>query len=68
MRRIILASSKQGDLVLDPFTGSGTTGVIARKFNRKFIGIEIEKEFCDLTIKRMSATIARETVPLASSP
>ncbi len=53
MKRIILSSSQEGDVVLDPFTGSGTTGVIARQFNRKFTGIEIEKEFCDLAIKRI---------------
>ena len=67
MTRIILSSSREGDLVLDPFTGSGTTGVIARKFNRKFIGIEIEKDFCDLAIKRMSTTIAHEAISLAGS-
>ena len=53
LRRIILSSSNNGDLVLDPFVGSGTTGVIAKKFNRNFIGIEIEKEFCDLSIRRI---------------
>ena len=62
MRRIILSSSREGEIVLDPFTGSGTTGVIARKFNRKFIGIEIEKEFCDLAIKRISIIASREAL------
>lgn len=54
LRRIILSSSNNGDLVLDPFVGSGTTGVIAKRFNRNFIGIEIQKEFCDLAIRRFS--------------
>lgn len=57
MRRIILSCSKEGDLILDPFLGSGTTGVIASKFNRKFIGIEIDKEFCNLAIKRLNETL-----------
>jgi site-specific DNA-methyltransferase (adenine-specific) len=57
LRRIILSSSNYGDLVLDPFLGSGTTGVITKKFNRKFIGIEIKKEYCDLAIKRIIAEI-----------
>jgi len=57
LRRIILASTKQGDVILDPFAGSGTTGVIAGKFNRQFVGIEIEKEFCELAIKRINAII-----------
>jgi len=55
MRRIILSSSNKGDLVLDPFMGSGTTGVVANKFDRKFIGIEIEKEFCELAVRRIKA-------------
>jgi site-specific DNA-methyltransferase (adenine-specific) len=53
LRRIILSSSNEGDLILDPFVGSGTTGVIAKRFNRNFIGIDIEKQYCDLTLKRM---------------
>ena len=53
LRRIILSNSKEGDLILDPFLGSGTTGVVAKKFNRNFVGIEIEKEFCDLAERRI---------------
>lgn len=53
MRRIILSSSNRGDLVLDPFLGSGTTGVIAKRFERKFTGIEIDKDFCELAKKRI---------------
>jgi site-specific DNA-methyltransferase (adenine-specific) len=53
LRRVVLSSSNYGDLILDPFVGSGTTGVIAKKFNRKFIGIEIKKEYCDLAIRRI---------------
>ncbi len=45
LERIILASTKQGQLILDPFMGSGTTGVVALKHGRKFIGIEKEKNF-----------------------
>ncbi len=52
LERIILASSKEGDIVLDPFNGSGTTGIVAKKLNRKYIGIDIEKDYLDLTIKR----------------
>ena len=54
MRRIIKASSNEGDLVLDPFMGSGTTGVAAIELNRKFIGIDIEKEYFQLAIKRIN--------------
>ncbi|MFQ3888062.1 site-specific DNA-methyltransferase [Staphylococcus shinii] len=51
------ASTRQGDLVLDPFLGSGTTGVAAKKLQRKFIGIETEKEFIDIAKNRMLNTI-----------
>ena len=54
LERIILASTKEGDVILDPFNGSGTTGIVANKLNRKYIGIELEKEYCDLTIKRFN--------------
>lgn len=47
LERIILASSNEEDLILDPFCGSGTTGVVAIKSNRKFIGIDSEKEYID---------------------
>ena len=52
LERIILSSTDEGDLILDPFNGSGTTGIVANKLNRKYIGIEKEKEFLDLTIRR----------------
>lgn len=52
LERIVLASTDEGDLVLDPFNGSGTTGIVASRLNRKYIGIEKEKEFLDLTIRR----------------
>jgi site-specific DNA-methyltransferase (adenine-specific) len=52
LKRIVLASTKGDDIILDPFNGSGTTGIIASGFNRKYIGIDNEKEYLDLTIKR----------------
>lgn len=51
--RIVLASTKTGDVVLDPFCGSGTTGIAAYRENRKFIGIELEEEYLKLSIKRL---------------
>ncbi len=53
LAKIILASSKEQDLVLDPFNGSGTTSVVAKKLGRKFIGIEIDKSYCLLAQKRV---------------
>lgn len=52
LRRILLACSNEGDLVLDPFTGSSTTGLVACSLRRKFIGIDIGQEYLDLSIRR----------------
>ena len=51
--KLLLASTNEGDLVLDPFLGSGTTAAAARKINRDFTGIEIEEEYCLLALKRL---------------
>jgi site-specific DNA-methyltransferase (adenine-specific) len=51
--KMILASSNKGDLVFDPFLGSGTTSVTAKKLNRKYLGIEIDEYFACLSEKRL---------------
>jgi site-specific DNA-methyltransferase (adenine-specific) len=56
MERIVLASTNEGDIVLDPFCGSGSTGVAAIKHGRKFIGIEKEVEFLELSQSRLFNT------------
>jgi len=53
LKRVILSSTKEQDLILDPFCGSGTTGVIAQKYNRKFVGIEKEEAFLEIAKKRI---------------
>lgn len=53
LAKLILASSKQGDFVFDPFLGSGTTAVVAKKLGRQFSGIEQNLEYCLLTQKRL---------------
>ncbi len=50
---IILASSNEEDIVLDPFFGTGTTGVVAQRLKRKWIGIEKDKRFCEISYKRI---------------
>ncbi len=50
--RIVLASTKQGDIVLDPFSGSGTTGLAACKEGRQYIGIDLEKDYLSVSRKR----------------
>ena len=54
--RILLASTNKGDLVMDPFSGSGTTAVVAKKLQRNFIGIEKDKDYVELSKKRLKAT------------
>jgi site-specific DNA-methyltransferase (adenine-specific) len=54
LAKLILASTNQGDLVFDPFIGVGSSIVTAKKLNRKFLGVEIEKEYCLLAAKRLS--------------
>ena len=51
--KLILASSNEGDMVFDPFLGSGTTAVVAKKLNRRFCGIEREEGYCLLASKRL---------------
>jgi len=53
--RVILSSSKPGDVVLDPFFGSGTTGAVAKKLHRNWIGIEREKKYIELARKRIDS-------------
>ena len=53
LERIVEASTNPGDLVLDPFCGSSTTGVAALSLGRKYIGIDNEKKYLDLSVKRL---------------
>lgn len=52
LEKIILASTDEGDLILDPFNGSGTTGIVANRLKRDYIGMDLEKEYLDITVKR----------------
>lgn len=53
LAKIILAGSREGDVVLDPFLGSGTTSVVAKKLRRSFIGIECDEKFACIAEKRL---------------
>ena len=53
LARIILASSNKGDMVFDPFLGSGTTAVVASKLGRRYCGIEQDEQYCLLAQKRL---------------
>jgi len=54
---LIKTYSKEGDLILDPFLGSGTTAVAARNLKRNYIGIEISKEYCEIAKQRLRQDI-----------
>ncbi|MBS5531715.1 site-specific DNA-methyltransferase [bacterium] len=55
IERIVKLSSNPGDIILDPFSGSGTTGICACGLNRSYIGFEINKDYCDMTIRRFES-------------
>lgn len=54
LERIILLGSKKGDVVLDPFMGSGTTGVVSKRLGRSFIGIEVDKDYFKIAKERIN--------------
>jgi site-specific DNA-methyltransferase (adenine-specific) len=53
LAKILLASTNEGDLILDPFAGSGTTAVVAKKLGRQFVAIESDEKYCLLAAKRL---------------
>jgi len=62
LAKIILASSNECDVVLDPFLGSGTTSVVAKKLNRHYIGVEIDKTYCCFAEKRLEIAEKDRTI------
>ncbi|HEX9735640.1 MAG TPA: site-specific DNA-methyltransferase [Thermoanaerobaculia bacterium] len=57
----VLAGSEPGDWVLDPFFGSGTVGVVCERLRRRYVGIELNREYADLAVERIRNTRARES-------
>src|SRR5215213_4885724 len=62
LRRAVLASSMEGELVFDPFCGSGTTGVAAKELGRFFVGAEMEREYAELAGRRIGAALRWEVL------
>jgi site-specific DNA-methyltransferase (adenine-specific) len=54
-RRLIKLFSYKNDIVLDPFNGAGTTTLVSWKLHRRFIGIEVSKQYCDTALQRLAA-------------
>jgi modification methylase len=65
LARVVLASSRPDDLVLDPFCGTGTTGAVAKRLRRRFIGIEREAGYAAAADKRLSAVEPLDAATLA---
>ena len=62
LAKLILASSSPDDIVFDPFLGSGSTSVTAKKLNRNFVGIEIDKQYCVWAEKRLEMADSDTTI------
>ena len=62
LAKIILASSREGDLVFDPFNGSGTTTVVAKKLSRHYLGVEIDETYCCLAAKRLELACQNQSI------
>lgn len=67
LSRIILASSNEGDLIVDPFSGTGTTAAAAKKLNRKFIGIEQKYEYIKISNQRLESIESYDSEALQTS-
>src|SRR6201993_1189710 len=61
LHRVIVSSTKPGDVILDPFFGSGTTGAVAKRLGRHFIGIEREKTYADVARARIAEITPAES-------
>ena len=70
LERIVEVSSDPGDLVLDPFSGSGTTCVVAARLGRVYFGIDISEQYVRLSLERIADTLAgrRKTTDIAENP
>ena len=62
LAKIVLASSKSGDLVFDPFNGSGTTTAVAKKLRRHYLGVEVDEKYCCLAAKRLDRASTNSTI------
>jgi len=62
LAKLILASTNPGDVVFDPFLGSGTSSVVAKKFGRNFVGVEINEDYCCLAEKRLELAEVEQSI------
>lgn len=64
LERLILASTNERDSILDPFNGSGTTGVVAVRHNRSYVGIELDNNYVGISLSRIKDEVLRKTSKL----
>ena len=67
IERIVLSSSATGELVIDPFLGSGTTAVVCEKYGRNWLGIEASPEYCTMAQRRIDEVSARADTPVGEA-
>ncbi|MHB2166936.1 DNA methyltransferase [Alsobacter sp. R-9] len=68
LARVLLSSSQPGDVVLDPFFGTGTTGAVARRLGRRFVGIERETAYADAAMARIAGVVPLDGAALEPAP
>ena len=68
LHRVVLASTDPGDVILDPFFGSGTTGAVAKKLGRDFIGIERDQNYIAVARKRLADIPGPSDISLVTTP
>ena len=66
LERILIASTNENDIVLDPFNGSGTTAIASLRLNRKYVGIEICDEYLGLTVSRLEDELRKPQLHLTA--
>ena len=68
LHRVVLASTDPGDVVVDPFFGTGTTGVVAKRLGRAYVGIESREDYVALAAERLAATSPGSDIAVAATP
>ena len=67
LERVVIAASNPGDLILDPFCGSSTTGVAALRHGRRYVGLDASTEYLDLSRRRLMAELPQSTLELVGT-
>jgi site-specific DNA-methyltransferase (adenine-specific) len=67
LERIILIASNEGDIVFDGFVGTGSTVIAAKKLNRYYVGIDIDKKYIDITERKLKTVISPLSLPVSAS-